>query len=56
VRCVAAPVYDFRGKVVAAVGISGPAGRLGLERIEEIGRIVMRASKGLSDRMSFKRT
>jgi len=55
VRCVAAPVYDFRGKVIGAIGISGPAGRMNLDRLPEYARIVMEASKGLSDRMSFKR-
>jgi len=55
VRCVAAPVYDFRGKVIGAIGISGPAGRMSLDHLPEYARIVMEASKGLSDRMSFKR-
>jgi IclR family KDG regulon transcriptional repressor len=55
VRCVAAPVYDFRGKVVGAIGISGPAGRMSLDRIADFASIVMQASQALSDRMSFKR-
>jgi IclR family KDG regulon transcriptional repressor len=55
VRCVAAPVRDYRGKVVGAIGISGPAGRISLEGIPDLGRIVMEASQALSDRLSFKR-
>lgn len=55
VRCVAAPVYDFRGKVIGAIGISGPAGRISLDRIPDFAQIVMDASRALSDRMSFKR-
>ena len=33
VRCLAAPVYDPRGKVIAAVSISGPGSRLDSRRI-----------------------
>jgi DNA-binding IclR family transcriptional regulator len=48
-------VYDFRGKVVGAIGISGPAGRMSLDHIADFASIVMQASQALSDRMSFKR-
>lgn len=56
VRCVAAPVFDYRSKVVGAVGVSGPAGRMSLNHIAEFAGIVMQVSKDLSDRMSFKRS
>lgn len=36
VRCVAAPVFGAEGKVVAAISISGPAGRLDEERLREL--------------------
>jgi len=35
VRCVAAPVRDYSHRVVAGVGLSGPAPRFSLERIEK---------------------
>jgi IclR family transcriptional regulator, KDG regulon repressor len=35
VRCIAAPVRDYTGRVVAAFGISSPAVRLTRDRIEE---------------------
>jgi IclR family KDG regulon transcriptional repressor len=54
VRCVAAPVFDFRGKVVGAIGISGPAGRIGLDKLAQFGAIVAEVSGALSDRLSFK--
>jgi IclR family KDG regulon transcriptional repressor len=54
VRCVAAPVFDFRGKVVGAIGISGPAGRIGLDRLAQFGAIVAAVSQALTDRLSFK--
>lgn len=56
VRCVAAPVFDYRGKVVGAIGISGPAGRMALEHMTSFAEAVMAASSELSDRMSFKRS
>lgn len=56
VRCVAAPVYDFRTRVVGAVGISGPAGRIGLDRIPQFGDIVAEVAQALSNRLSFKTT
>jgi IclR family KDG regulon transcriptional repressor len=56
VRCVAAPIYDFRGKVIGAIGISGPAGRMSLDHVADFAAIVTEASQGLSNRMSFRRT
>lgn len=54
VRCVAAPVYDFSGKMIAAIGISGPSNRMSLERIPELATRVVEAGQALSDRLSFK--
>lgn len=55
VRCVAAPVFDYRGKAVGAIGISGPAGRMTLERVAEFATVVREVSRNLSDRLSFNR-
>ncbi len=53
VRCVAAPVYDHRGVLVGAIGISGPAGRVTLERIDEFGTVVRDTADALSARMGY---
>jgi len=53
VRCVAAPVYDHRGVLVGAIGISGPAGRVSLERIDEFGAVVKETADALSTRMGY---
>ena len=53
VRCVAAPVYDHRGALVGAIGISGPAGRVTLERIDEFGTVVAETSAALSSRLGY---
>lgn len=40
VRCVAAPVRDGGGRMIAAVGVSGPSTRIDRDRLGELGRIV----------------
>jgi IclR family transcriptional regulator, KDG regulon repressor len=51
VRCISAPVFDFRGKGIGSIGISGPATRVTTERVPALARIVMEVAKGLSSRM-----
>ena len=55
VRCIAVPVYDFRGKAAGAIGISGPATRVTPERLPELAASVVEIGKALSERMSFMR-
>ena len=40
VRCVARPVFDSDGRMIAAVGVSGPTVRIDDERIAELGEII----------------
>lgn len=54
VRCIAAPVFDFRAKMVGAIGISGPASRLSMEQISELAPRVVSIALQLSDRLKFK--
>lgn len=54
VRCIAVPVYDYRDKCVAAVGISGPTSRITLENLPRMGQVVQDIGKALSARLSFK--
>lgn len=44
VRCLAAPVFDLHGDVVASIGISGPASRITLEHIQPLAELVKRAA------------
>lgn len=53
VRCVAAPVYDHQSRLVGAIGISGPAARVTLERIDEFGAVVRSTAKALSTRLGY---
>ncbi len=53
VRCVAAPVHDHRGLLLGAIGISGPGGRVTLERIDEFGVIVRQVAADLSAKLGY---
>jgi DNA-binding IclR family transcriptional regulator len=55
VRCIAVPVFDFRGKAVGAIGISGPATRMTPERLPALAEIVVEIGKTLSERLTFTR-
>lgn len=48
VRCVAAPIVDFTGKTVGAIGVSGPVWRVTLPRLQEIMAEVGKAATALS--------
>ena len=47
-RCLAAPVRDYTGRVVAALGISGPSTRLTLDRTHQLSSTVVAAANRLS--------
>ena len=53
VRCIAVPVFDFRGKLAGAIGVSGPATRVTLARLPEMTATVIEIGKALSERMTF---
>ncbi|MBI4732209.1 MAG: IclR family transcriptional regulator [Chloroflexi bacterium] len=55
VRCIAVPVFDFRGKLAGSIGISGPATRVTHERLPELAATVIEVGKALSERMTFSR-
>lgn len=48
VRCLAAPVRDFGGRVIGAVGMSGPIWRITLQRMNELSGLI----KSTADEMS----
>jgi IclR family transcriptional regulator, KDG regulon repressor len=54
VRCIAVPVFDYRDRCVAAIGISGPTSRLPLENIANVVKTVQEIGQTLSARLSFK--
>ena len=50
---VAAPIYSHEGRAVAAVGISGPAYRLGPAVVRRIGPAVVATAREISKRMGY---
>jgi DNA-binding IclR family transcriptional regulator len=53
VRCIAVPIFDFRGKAIGAMGISGPATRITHERLPQLAAMVVEIGQALSGRMTF---
>lgn len=52
-RCVAAPVRDRRGAVVAAVSISGPTQRLSMEKLRRMAAVVKAAGLQISQSLGY---
>ncbi len=52
-RCVAAPIFDHTGKVVAAFSVAGPATRVTPARVPELARLVSETSREISYRLGF---
>lgn len=53
VRCVAAPVRDASGRVVAALSVSAPASRVPHHRIPPVAATVVSAAEEISRRLGF---
>lgn len=51
VRCLAAPVFSSDGKILAAMSVSGPAGRLNEARLEELIPHIKRISSEFSEHL-----
>ncbi len=50
-RCIAAPVLDESGKVVAAISVSGPVTRMSRDRIQSFALATKRAARTISARL-----
>jgi len=53
IRCVAAPVKNYEGQVIAAVSVSGPAFRITKEKVEEIAGKVKKKALLMSKRLGY---
>jgi IclR family transcriptional regulator, KDG regulon repressor len=51
ITCIAAPVLDHLGNVVAAVSISGPTTRMTTERLNQLGPVMIQTSQQISARL-----
>jgi DNA-binding IclR family transcriptional regulator len=54
IRCLAAPVYDYMDKVVAAISISGANTLISKETEDEIGTMLVETAKKISKRLGYK--
>lgn len=53
-RCVAAPIRDAEGNVVAAVGVAGPSQRLSTHAIKNFAPQVREAAESISMRLGYR--
>lgn len=53
IRCVGAPIFDHRRKVVAALSVSGPAFRLTKERVRELAPHVKATALAISRQLGY---
>jgi DNA-binding IclR family transcriptional regulator len=53
-RCVAGPVFNHAGQIVAAFSVAGPATRMTAARIPEIAQMVRETSQQISYRLGFR--
>lgn len=53
VRCIAAPVFNAHGRVIAAVSVSGPSLRLSLARLEALANPVMQTAFTISTALGY---
>lgn len=50
-RCIAAPVVDWKGEIIAAFSITGPTSRLSTDKIPQYIEIVCRTAREASDKL-----
>lgn len=53
VRCVAAPIWNYKGEIEASIGVSGPANRIELSRIDYYGNIVVDIANQISAQLGY---
>lgn len=53
VRCVAAPIFNAQGSIVAAVSVSGPSLRVSLANLEILANKVMKTAKAISATLGY---
>ncbi|MGP4039427.1 IclR family transcriptional regulator [Gracilibacillus sp. D59] len=54
IRCIAAPIYDHDGNVIAAISIAGPADRVTIERAKgDLAQAILDQSKHISAKLGY---
>ena len=52
-RCIGAPIYDYKGDIIAAISASGPKNLIKDDRIQEVANAVKKAALELSRSMGY---
>jgi DNA-binding IclR family transcriptional regulator len=52
-RCIGAPIYDYRGEIIAAISASGTPHELSKERIPEVAEYVQEKAAAISRTMGY---
>jgi len=52
-RCVAAPIYSYRGNVICALSIAGPVSRMRGDKFEAKKRYLLQAAREISNQMGY---
>lgn len=52
-RCIGAPIYDYRGDIIAALSASGPVSLLTEDRIESVAEYVKKQALEISRSMGY---
>lgn len=52
-RCIAAPIKDYTGKIIAAISVSGPTSRMTMEKITDISKIITTYASQISNTLGY---
>ena len=52
-RCIGAPIYDYRGDIIAAISASGPTSILTEDRIESVAQYVRKQALEMSKSLGY---
>jgi len=50
-KCIAAPIRDYTGKVVACVSVSGPTSRMTEDKMESVKAILLSSTRSISEKL-----
>jgi DNA-binding IclR family transcriptional regulator len=53
VRCIGAPIFDDKGRVIATLSIAGPVFRMTRDRLPDLARTVTSVAGALSSELGY---
>jgi len=53
IRCVAAPIFNFRGEAVASISATSTARRMPVQRLQDLQPLLLEASRGISRELGY---